>query len=210
MEERVTWKQIEEANKSIRPLSIARKTSDGKQIVKKYAEVNQRIKAFRKVYPTATIKTTLESDTDNVCTFRAEIYYNGELLATGTAREDKKGSVINQKNYIENCETSAVGRALGMCGFGIDTSLASADEVQNAIAKEQKTENGPLTTEQMVIITNLSIDQKDHIRDTYKKENLMKLTYKEAEEIINSLKKHGLIKTKEEKIKEVKSNTEVF
>ena len=51
----------------------------------------------------------------------------------------------NKTSYIENCETSAVGRALGMCGFGIDTSIASAEEVQNAMAnqktKETKTIN---------------------------------------------------------------------
>jgi hypothetical protein len=35
-----------------------------------------------------------------------------------------------------NCETSAVGRALGMCGFGIDTSIASFEEVKSAIAQQ--------------------------------------------------------------------------
>ena len=48
---------------------------------------------------------------------------------------------MKQGNFItltSNCETSAIGRALGMCGYGIDTSLASADEVKNAIDRQEK------------------------------------------------------------------------
>ena len=39
---------------------------------------------------------------------------------------------------MENCETSAWGRALGNLGIGLDTSVASAEEVQNAIANQNK------------------------------------------------------------------------
>ncbi len=51
----------------------------------------------------------------------------------------KQGSFVT---LTSNCETSAVGRALGMCGIGIDTSVASAEEVANAI-KNQETEDEP-------------------------------------------------------------------
>jgi hypothetical protein len=54
-------------------------------------------------------------------------------LATGYAQEKESSSFINKTSYIENCETSAVGRALGFCGFGIDVSVASYEEVANAI-----------------------------------------------------------------------------
>ena len=57
---------------------------------------------------------------------------NGSILGTGTAYEKEGSSFINKTSYIENCETSAVGRALGFAGFGIDTSIASAEEVMNA------------------------------------------------------------------------------
>ena len=104
---------------------------------KSYMEVNQRIKAFRMVYPQGVIETEMLSNEDGVCVFKATIGYreNGELykLATGTAYEKEDSSFINKTSYIENCETSAVGRALGMAGFGIDVSVASAEEVQNAI-----------------------------------------------------------------------------
>ena len=60
----------------------------------------------------------------------------GETIAQGMAQEDRTSSRINQTSYVENCETSAVGRALGFLGIGIETSIATADEVDMAIAKQ--------------------------------------------------------------------------
>ena len=114
------------------------KTTDIKG--KDYAEVNQRIKAFRMVYPEGTITTELLSNENGVCIFRAVVSNNkGKVIGTGTAYEKEDSSFINKTSYIENCETSAVGRALGMCGFGIDVSVASAEEVQNAIQNQEPT-----------------------------------------------------------------------
>jgi hypothetical protein len=58
---------------------------------------------------------------------------NDRLIATGTAYEKESSSFINKTSFIENCETSAWGRALGNLGIGIDNSIGSADEVKNAI-----------------------------------------------------------------------------
>lgn len=106
---------------------------------KEYAEVNQRIKAFRMVYPEGSIITDLVQLENGICTIKAVIK-NGELvLGTGIAQEKESSSYINKTSYIENCETSAVGRALGMCGFGIDVSVCSAEELQNALNNQEKT-----------------------------------------------------------------------
>lgn len=114
------------------------KTTDIKG--KEYAEVNQRIKAFRSVYPQGTINTTMLSNENGVCVFKAQVISeDGTLLATGTAYEREDSSFINKTSYIENCETSAIGRALGIAGFGIDVSVASAEEVQNAIQNQEPT-----------------------------------------------------------------------
>ena len=119
---------IENVNKAIQTTNIK-----GKE----YAEVNQRIKAFRMLYPDGCIKTVLISNVNGICVFKAEVYSDkGEMLATGWAYEKENSTYINRTSYIENCETSAVGRALGMCGLGIDTSVASAEEVQNAQANQ--------------------------------------------------------------------------
>lgn len=122
----------EELNKA----NAGMKTTDIKG--KDYVEVNERIRAFRSVCPRGAIVTELLSDQDGVCVFRASIYDEEKnLLGTGTAKEKESSSYINKTSYIENCETSAVGRALGMCGFGISTSIASYEEVTNAINNQQ-------------------------------------------------------------------------
>lgn len=149
----MTYEQIEKANATI-------KTTDIKG--KDYAEVNQRIKAFRMVYPTGTIATDMMSNENGVCVFRATVGYtadNGEyiVLGTGTAYEKENSSFINKTSYIENCETSAVGRALGMCGFGIDTSVASYEEVQNAINNQAEPK---ATDKQISLLEDLYSDKE--------------------------------------------------
>ena len=129
-ENKITFADIQKANETI-------KTTDIKG--KEYAEVNQRIKAYRMVYPNGTIRTKLAKLENGICVFMAEVTNNdGDVIATGTAYEKENSTFINKTSYIENCETSAVGRALGMAGFGIDTSVASAEEVQNAIENQKE------------------------------------------------------------------------
>lgn len=125
----ISFEDIQKANETIKTTSV--KGSE-------YAEVNQRIKAFRMIYPDGTIYTKMKSNENGVCVFKAYVYNGEKLLGTGTAYEQEGSTFINKTSYIENCETSAVGRALGMCGFGIDTSVASAEEVQNAIANQEE------------------------------------------------------------------------
>ena len=61
---------------------------------------------------------------------------NCSLLATGYAQETvSKNQNINRTSMLENCETSAVGRALGFVGIGSVDSIASADEMNKAINK---------------------------------------------------------------------------
>ena len=132
----VKYEDIKKANESIQTTAIKGKD---------YAEVNQRIKAFRMVYPDGFISTEMLQNENGVCIFRAEVGYqadngDGNVLGVGTAYEKEGSSFINKTSYIENCETSAVGRALGMAGFGIDTSVASFEEVKTAIANQGKKE----------------------------------------------------------------------
>lgn len=124
------WEDIVKANKSIATTDIKGKD---------YAEVNQRIKAFRMVHPEGGIATDIISLENGVCVIKASVFDSeGKLLGSGTAYEKENSTFINKTSYIENCETSAVGRALGMCGFGIDTSVASYEEVATAIANQEE------------------------------------------------------------------------
>lgn len=132
---------IREANKAIQTTTITRTDNKtGAVISKEYAQVNERVKAFRMVHPLGTIQTKIIALENGVVTMQTEILdEDGRLLATGYAQEKETSSFINKTSFIENCETSAVGRALGMCGFGIDTSICSAEELQNAMKNQGET-----------------------------------------------------------------------
>lgn len=99
---------------------------------KKYVPVNERVKAFKMLYPDGAIVTELVKYEDGVIIMKALIHYDGRILATGYAKEVEGSSNINRTSALENAETSAVGRALGLLGIGIDTSVASFEEVTNA------------------------------------------------------------------------------
>jgi len=106
---------------------------------KEYVEVNERIKYFRTAeqYKGWSINTELVDFNSESCIMRAEIRDDQWVLrATGYAQEDKSSSYINKTSYVENCETSAWGRALANLGIGIDTSIASFNEVAMAVAKQ--------------------------------------------------------------------------
>lgn len=134
----MTYEQIVKANETI-------KTTDlhGKD----YAEVNQRIKAFRSLLPNGSIETEIISVANGVVIIKAIVKNeDGVVLGVGHAYEKENSSFINKTSYIENCETSAVGRALGMCGFGIDTSVASYEEVATAIENQKEKPSKPKPT----------------------------------------------------------------
>ena len=181
-ENKITFEDIQKANETI-------KTTDIKG--KDYAEVNQRIKAYRMVYPNGTIRTKLAKLENGICVFMAEVTNNdGEVIATGTAYEKENSTFINKTSYIENCETSAVGRALGMAGFGIDTSVASAEEVANVIENQKEDKKVILATENQIKIIKdmMSDEQINEACKLVKKENLNEFTIQEASSLIKKLK----------------------
>jgi hypothetical protein len=109
---------------------------------KQYVEVNQRVIALRTLseYKGYSLTTEVLHLDPESCVIQATISdAQGRVVAQGMAQEDKSSSRINQTSYVENCETSAVGRALGFLGIGIETSIATADEVGMAIEKQNTT-----------------------------------------------------------------------
>lgn len=184
-ENKITFEDIQKANETI-------KTTDIKG--KEYAEVNQRIKAYRMVYPNGMIKPEIKSLKDGVCIFRAEVTNdNGDVIGVGHASEKENSTFINKTSYIENCETSAVGRALGMAGFGIDTSVASAEEVANAIENQKEDKKVIMATEkQKELIRNMfTTNEIKNILTELKKSKLSELTVKEASDLISKKKQEA-------------------
>lgn len=109
---------------------------------KAYITVNERLKEFRTndIFKGWSLITKIVELNDKIAVFQAEIINDkGIVIATGTAREVNGDSFINKTSYVENSETSAWGRALGNLGIGIDTSVATYEEVANAQLNQNKT-----------------------------------------------------------------------
>ena len=129
----ITAETIKSVNERVKKIEVKGKN---------YTCVAARISAFRELCPEGTISTEILSLADGVVTMKTTITdENGKILATGMAQEKETSSYINKTSYIENCETSAVGRALGMLGIGSDEQMASAEEVANAINNQNKQAN---------------------------------------------------------------------
>ena len=110
---------------------------------KQYVEVNERIKFFRQEeqYKNWSLITEFTVLDEAQCVCKASIVdADNRIISVGHAHEVQGSSNINKTSYVENCETSAIGRALGVLGIGIETSIASANEVKDAIAKQSATE----------------------------------------------------------------------
>lgn len=124
----LTFESIEKLNQSLPKVDFKGKA---------YTMVASRVQAFRMLVPDGSITTEVVSMDSETVVMKATIAdETGRVLATGTAYESKGSNYINKTSYVENCETSAVGRALGMLGIGSDSSMASADEMSNAIAAQ--------------------------------------------------------------------------
>ena len=117
---------------------------------KEYVEVNERLRYFRENYPNYSLTSEVIEKTENSILIGATITNeDGRVIASGLAEEEKGSTFINKTSYVENCETSAWGRALASFGIGLDTSVASAEEEQNAMANQNKTTSKSLLTLQV-------------------------------------------------------------
>lgn len=182
--------KLEEANKLL-------KTTDIKG--KDYVEVNERIKAFWQLCPEGRIVTNIVKIENDICVIQAAVFENKEdrePRATGIAYEKEGSTFINKTSYIENCETSAVGRALGNAGIGIDTSVASAEEVQNAIANQEMKVNSNIINKTKVEALKKSIENnklaEDFVQNALNNngfEKIEDITNNKYLDVVNELRK---------------------
>ena len=116
-----------------------------------YVQVDERLRAFHKYYDGHIETEVLQTDTciDQLSGKQSERYvvvarvypYSFDMEAdehtrsrfySGSASEISTQGFINKTSALENCETSAIGRALGIMGIGLDNGVASAQEVIQA------------------------------------------------------------------------------
>ena len=129
-----------------------------------YTPVNSRVIAFRKLYPDGAITTDLLRFDGGVCVVKASIWDADRVVATGIAYEKEGSTYINKTSYLENCETSAVGRALGFLGIGIDDSIASAEEVQTAVINQASDKDTKKLTQEIKALA-LNFEPDPALRD---------------------------------------------
>ena len=132
---------------------------------KEYITVNERLIYFRLQpnYKGWRISEDIISLDEKGGIFKVTITNSeGVEITNAHAQESKDTSYINKTSMLENGFTSALGRALGYLGIGIDTSIASADEVVNAVNNqpEKKEDNRPWLKENQLIATLKGDKQK--------------------------------------------------
>ena len=113
---------------------------------KEYVEVPERVYHFWRLHPEWSLKSEVVQvcfETGNVLIKAWVEDENGKVRAVGHAHEFQanKKATVNMTSFVENCETSALGRALGFKGIGSRDGIASAEEVRGAIEKGNEIKN---------------------------------------------------------------------
>lgn len=156
---------------------------------KDYTLVSDRVLFFNETYPNGSIVTQLLDQTDNIQVFiKATITPDcdkPERFFTGHAQEIVGQGMVNKTSALENCETSAVGRALGLMGIGVVESIASADEVNKAVSAGKKASDKQIKfIEEMLYSLNIPIEEYEEKIGTPLKE----LNLAQASKCIGTLK----------------------
>ncbi len=89
----------------------------------------------------------------DVCVIKAELWLGDTRVATGYAEETRGAGNVNRTSHVENCETSAIGRALANAGYaGSDMTKRPSREEMAKVARP-----APRTTK----VTDLFPDAKE-------------------------------------------------
>ena len=162
-----------------------------------YVEVNTRIMKFYEKYPEGRILTEILDWKDGVVVMKATVYRDSSdvIAATGHAYEKEGSSFINKTSALENCETSCVGRSLAMLGFEIKKSVASKEEVANAMLNQNKeSSTGKLTAKQVGRLLAIGLkagikepEIKKVIKSEYGKDKIEDLSKEEYDNVCSRL-----------------------
>ncbi|HEX8424928.1 hypothetical protein [Hymenobacter sp.] len=125
-------------------------------------ETDYRYFASRKMWVVKATVTLTQSEVTNTYTGLAQ-----EL-------ESEKYGTVNNTSALENAETSAVGRALAMAGIGIESGIASADEVRKA---ESRAERNKLGKPEGEVLKQVSVPPDAAVTDGQKAELTHLLTH---------------------------------
>ena len=108
-----------------------------------YQTVQERIDLFWKKYPTGRFKLDIVSMTDNQVVIQASVWThkNDEYPITVDFAEERIGtSPVNKVSHVENCATSALGRAISALGgeFSPKGKRPSRQEMEKVVRATSK------------------------------------------------------------------------
>jgi len=101
-----------------------------------YETVESRLEKWWKDYPDGRVATKLEQASDTRYIVSAELYKteaDAKPCATGLASESISDRGVNSTSALENCETSAIGRALANAGYAAKGKRASREEMNKVV-----------------------------------------------------------------------------
>ncbi len=145
---------------------------------KEYITVNERLIYFRSQpnFKGWRISEDIVSLDEKEGVFKVTIINpEGFEVAIAHAQEYRDSSYINKTSFVENGFTSALGRALGYLGIGINTAIASAEEVETAINNQPTNDKEWLKENQLIATLKGTKEQAEKVIANYK----MKKEYKE-------------------------------
>jgi hypothetical protein len=186
---------------------------------KEYKTVALRVTEFRNDHPDWAIETDIIDDDNDVVLMRAVIRdASGRAIASGHAEENRSKGQINSTSAIENCETSAIGRALACAGYA-GQEFASADEVASAVAqqgaKKPPAKKTPTKSAKDIEEAMKADAQMDETTDAIKQSWDVAMTpedlearYKKCENVIKNLSDNHQIAVKDayrERLKAIKA-----
>ena len=181
----MNFKALEELNEHLPTMNIRGK---------KYVMVKDRVAAFRSCCPGGTITTEIVHTDGVTVTMKATVTDDdGKVLSSAHAQEKYNSTAINKTSALENCETSAVGRALGLIGIGIDDSFASANEVETAQAQQAAGETWPGPNERISPYDATKLraflgDRLDEVLAKYGRHSINEITNVEYSQIVGGWK----------------------
>lgn len=158
-----------------------------------YVDVATRLARFHEKYATGSVTSEITVDDGKRIVFKAEAtaWVEGTLKAgTGHAEEIRGSTYINRTSALENCETSAWGRALAAFGMEVSKGVASKEEVEKAKANEvRQTTEKTLTVKQAASVAarldGVASERIELALAAVGKPSIAELTVKEAQRMVD-------------------------